>query len=232
MATSLDSVSRTYGHGPNRVRALDRVSLRIHDGEFVAVMGPSGSGKSTLCNVIGALDRPDEGRVVVDGQDITRLSARDAARYRRRSVGFIFQSFNLLPRLTVLENVALPLLFERVPAGERSRKAADLLEQLGMRDRLHHCPPTLSGGEKQRVAIARALVSGPDLVLADEPTGNLDSTTAETVMNLISDLNHSRHQTVLVITHDAQVASHASRVLHMRDGLVVDPQKEARHAAS
>ena len=226
MATSLDSVSRTYGHGRTRVTALDDVSLQIHDGDFLAVMGPSGSWKSTLLNVIGALDRPDDGRIVVDGRDITALNARDAARYRRRSVGFVFQSFNLLPRLSALENVALPLMFEGVREGERKRRAAALLDELGMGGRLEHRPSALSGGEKQRVAIARALVTAPDLILADEPTGNLDSATANTVMQLISDLNHSRRQTVLLITHDAQVASHADRAVRMRDGRLLDAEAD------
>ena len=232
MATSLESVTRVYGQGSSSVKALDDVSLRIGDGEFVAVMGPSGSGKSTLLNVIGALDRPNRGRVVVDGQDIARLDARAAARYRRRSVGFIFQSFNLLPRLTVLENVGLPLMFEGIGPRERMRRAAAVLNEIGMGDRLGHRPPTLSGGEKQRAAIARALIASPDLLLADEPTGNLDSNTATTVMRLIADLNRSRGQTVLLITHDPQVASYARRVVRMRDGRVIDGEsEEAVHEA-
>ncbi|HET9848224.1 MAG TPA: ABC transporter ATP-binding protein [Candidatus Dormibacteraeota bacterium] len=233
MATSLESVTRVYGQGSSSVKALADVSLRVGDAEFVAVMGPSGSGKSTLLNVIGALDRPNRGRVVVDGQDIARLDARAAARYRRRSVGFIFQSFNLLPRLTVLENVALPLMFEGVGQRERIRRAAAVLTEIGMADRLGHRPPTLSGGEKQRAAIARALIANPDLLLADEPTGNLDSNTATTVMRLIADLNRSRGQTVLLITHDLQVASYARRVVRMRDGRVIDgeSEKEGVHEA-
>jgi putative ABC transport system ATP-binding protein len=207
--------------------------MHIEDGEFVAVMGPSGSGKSTLLNVIGALDRPTEGRVIVDGNDIARFDAKAAARYRRRSVGFVFQSFNLLPRLTVLENVALPLMFEGIARAERLERARAVLNELGMGDRLEHRPPTLSGGEKQRVAIARALVNHPDLVLADEPTGNLDSRTAQSVMHLIADLNQKRHQTVLVITHDADVAAHASRIVHMRDGRIeAEPEKELLHASN
>jgi putative ABC transport system ATP-binding protein len=213
------------------VVALEDISLEVSEGEFVAVMGPSGSGKSTLLNVIGALDRPNHGSIVVEGQNIAALDARGAARYRRRSVGFVFQSFNLLPRLTVLENVALPLLFEGTAAAQRMKRAAAILKDLGMEDRMHHRPPTLSGGEKQRVAIGRALVNDPYLVLADEPTGNLDSKTASVVMGLLADLNRSRGQTVLLITHDAQIAAHADRIVQMRDGRIIDAKTEDTHAS-
>jgi len=231
VSVSLNGVTRAYGLGLSRVVALDRVTVEIFDGEFVAVMGPSGSGKSTLLNVIGALDRPSEGRVSVEGRDIATLDAREAARYRRRSVGFIFQSFNLLPRLTVLENVALPLMFEGVSSGERKSRAARVLSDVGLAERLNARPATLSGGEKQRVAIARALVNDPPVLLADEPTGNLDSRSAASVLALILELNQARGQTVILITHDAQVASHASRTIQMRDGRVVTGDKDNVDAA-
>jgi putative ABC transport system ATP-binding protein len=184
-------------------------------------MGPSGSGKSTLLNLIGALDRPTEGRIIVGDRDIARLSTKEAACYRRREVGFIFQSFNLLPRLTVLENVALPLMFEGIAPAVRTRRARATLENLGLSDRLHHQPTTLSGGEQQRVAIARALINQPRLLLADEPTGNLDSRNAEAVVTLLADLNHTRGQTILLITHNPEVAGTAGQIVHMRDGRIV-----------
>ena len=221
-AIELDVVERTYGRGDSEVHALQRVSLMVAEGEFIAIMGPSGSGKSTLLNLVGALDRPTAGRILAGGRDVAGLSAREAARYRRREVGFVFQSFNLLPRLTVLENVALPLMFEGVVPAERDRKARGLLEDLGLGGRLRHKPGTLSGGEKQRVAIARALVNDPHVLLADEPTGNLDSKNAEAAMELLVELNRTRRQTIFLITHEADVARHASRVVHMRDGRVTD----------
>lgn len=218
----LRHVVRQYGRGDSAVRALDDVSLAVAEGEFLAIMGPSGSGKSTLLNLVGALDRPDQGSIEVGGRDIATLSVNESARYRRAEVGFVFQSFNLLPRLTVLENVAMPLMFDGVSPAERRRRAEQALTDLGMAHRLRHRPPTLSGGEKQRVAIARALVHQPRLLLADEPTGNLDSRNAEAAMAVLTDLNRGRRQTIVLITHEAEVARHASRVVHMRDGRFVD----------
>ena len=213
-AVELRDVVREYGQGHSAVRALDDVSITLADGEFLAVMGPSGSGKSTLLNLVGALDRPDSGSIAVGGRDIASLSIKDAARYRRREVGFVFQSFNLLPRLTVVENVAMPLMFDGVSVAARTRRAVEMLDALGM----SHRPPTLSGGEKQRVAIARALVHQPRLLLADEPTGNLDSRNADAAMEVLSQLNRDRGQTIVLITHEADVARHATRVVHMLDG--------------
>jgi putative ABC transport system ATP-binding protein len=221
-AVELDQVERTYGKGDSEVHALRRVSLSVAGGEFIAIMGPSGSGKSTMLNLVGALDRPSGGRILAGGRDIAGLSVRDAARYRRREVGFVFQSFNLLPRLTVLENVVLPLMFEGTAPAERDRKARGLLGDLGLAARLRHKPGTLSGGEKQRVAIARALANDPRVLLADEPTGNLDSRNAEAAMELLVELNRSRGQTIFLITHEADVARHAGRIVHMRDGSIVD----------
>jgi putative ABC transport system ATP-binding protein len=223
----LRNVVRQYGGGDSSVRALDDVTLTVSEGEFLAIMGPSGSGKSTLLNLVGALDRPDSGSIVVGGQDIAGLSVKAAARYRRTDVGFIFQSFNLLPRLSVLENVAMPLMFDGVAPAERTSRAREALTELGMQHRLEHRPPTLSGGEKQRVSIARALVHAPRLLLADEPTGNLDSRNAAAAMSVLSQLNRDRGQTIVLITHEAEVAAHASRVVHMRDGRLVDADQGA-----
>ena len=220
-AVSLEGVSQRYGRGSSEVVALESVSLTVNEGAFLAIMGPSGSGKSTLLNLVGALDKPSAGRIVVGGRDIASLSAKEAARYRRLEVGFIFQSFNLLPRLTVLENVALPLMFDGVAPAERAQRATAVLEELGLGERLRHKPPTLSGGEKQRAAIARALINNPRLLLADEPTGNLDSRNAGAAMELLAGLNRSRRQTIILITHDAEVAAHAGQVVHMRDGRLV-----------
>lgn len=230
-AVVLDQVTRRYGSGPSTVVALDDVSLQLETGEFLAVMGPSGSGKSTLLNLIGALDRPNAGRIDVAGDEISRMTAQEAARYRRRAVGFIFQSFNLLPRLTVLENVALPLMFDGIGRAERQHRAADTLTRLGLEDRLQHRPPTLSGGEKQRVAIARALVNRPALLLADEPTGNLDSGSARIALELMAGLNRDLGQTILLITHDSQVASYAQGIVRMRDGRIAEDDRRGRHLA-
>ena len=221
-AVELRNVVRQYGRGDSAVRALDDVTLAVPEGEFLAIMGPSGSGKSTLLNVIGALDRPDSGSILVGGRDIGGLSVREASRYRRAEVGFVFQSFNLLPRLSVLENVAMPLMFDGVAPAERERRARQALAEMAMDHRLQHRPPTLSGGEKQRAAIARALVHRPRLLLADEPTGNLDSRNAEAAMEVLAGLNRDRGQTILLITHEADVARYARRVVHMRDGKFVD----------
>ncbi|HEV3232018.1 MAG TPA: ABC transporter ATP-binding protein [Candidatus Dormibacteraeota bacterium] len=220
-AVRLAGVDRHYGRGDGAVAALDGVTMAVEAGEFLALMGPSGSGKSTLLNLVGALDQATAGTIEVGGRDIGRLSPREAARYRRREVGFVFQSFNLLPRLTVLENVAMPLMFEGVASAERLRRAGEVLGELGLAGRREHRPGTLSGGEKQRVAIARALVNRPLLLLADEPTGNLDSRNAATAMELLGQLNRDRGQTIILITHDAEVAGHATRILHMRDGRIV-----------
>ena len=229
----LENVSRVYPAGQEGVHALDGCSLEIAEGEFLAIMGPSGSGKSTMLNLIGALDAPTEGRVVVGGRDISTLSARDAARYRRREVGFIFQSFHLLPRLTVLENVMLPLMLDGVAPAVRQQRAAQVVAELGLTPRAGHRPNALSGGEKQRAAIARALVNHPRLLLADEPTGNLDSRNAGVVMDLLAELNRTRGQTIVVITHNPEVAGVADRTIHLRDGRIVDsgvPSAEHRRS--
>jgi putative ABC transport system ATP-binding protein len=217
---ALTDVHRIYHTGRLDVRALDGVDLEIRRGEFVAVIGPSGSGKSTLMNILGCLDRPTQGRYRLDGTDVDELDDDGLARLRSRAIGFIFQSFNLLPRTTALENVAMPLAYQGIRRKEREARATAALERLGLADRLDHEPTELSGGQQQRVAIARALVTEPALLLADEPTGNLDSASGAEVMTILRDL-HATGRTVLLITHDADVAAVADRQVHVRDGKLV-----------
>lgn len=202
------------------VQALRGVSFSVMEGEFLAVLGPSGSGKSTLLHLIGCLDRPDEGEIILDGKNVLRLSDDELAELRLKRIGFIFQFFNLLPRLTALENVELPLMLARVPEREAREKAKKLLELVGLGGRLNHRPSELSGGEQQRVAIARALVNDPKLVLADEPTGNLDTKSGWDIVNLMRKLNEEMNQTFIVVTHDQKVAEVADRIIYLRDGLV------------
>jgi ABC-type lipoprotein export system ATPase subunit len=210
---------KVYGDGA-QVRALDGVSLTVSKGEFVAVMGPSGSGKSTLLNMLGALDRPTEGRVLVAGQDLARV--RNLDRFRSRSVGFIFQLHNLIPTLNARENVAVPMAGRAASRGVRRRRSAELLELVGLADRAHHLPNQLSGGQRQRVAIARALANEPALVLADEPTGNLDSESGADVIALMRRLNQEMGTTFIIVTHDPAVARQTNRVLTMQDGRIAD----------
>jgi len=216
----LDRISKTYRTSEIETRAIEDVSFEIRAGEFVAVMGPSGSGKSTLLNVLAGLERPSGGRVVVDGVDLAGLDENGLARYRRDNIGIIFQAFNLLPRYRVIDNVAFPLLFAGVPVAERERRASVVLERLGMRPRASHRPSQLSGGEMQRTAIARALVTEPALLLADEPTANLDSANGEALLALLEEL-HARGQTIVLVTHDAAIAARAQRVVRMLDGKMV-----------
>jgi len=220
-AIRLVNLHRRYEMGDAYVDALRGVHLTVTQGEFVALVGPSGSGKSTVLNLIGGLDRPTEGEVWVDGVELTVQDERGLTAHRRHRVGFVFQSFNLLPRLTALENVAIPLMFSGVPERERLGRAQRLLEQVGLRDRLDHRPTQLSGGEQQRVAIARALVAEPTLLLADEPTGNLDTATGGEIMALLKVLNAERGLTLLVVTHDPDVAAFADRIVRLRDGRVM-----------
>jgi putative ABC transport system ATP-binding protein len=214
-------ITRRYRMGDTNVEALRGVDLRIARGEFVALVGPSGSGKSTVLNLLGGLDRPTSGEVWVNGTELARSDEATLTRHRRKQVGFVFQSFNLLPRLTALENVALPLMFVGVPERQRLSRAGELLQSVGLGLRVDHRPTQLSGGEQQRVAIARALVGEPVLLLADEPTGNLDTVTGGDTMRLLKRLNDERGLSLLVVTHDPEVASFADRVVHLRDGRVV-----------
>jgi putative ABC transport system ATP-binding protein len=215
----LRGVSRVYDTGRTQVHALAGVDIQVHPGEFVAIVGPSGSGKSTLMNVIGCLDRPTSGTYYLAGTDVGSLDDDGLAALRSRRIGFVFQSYNLLPRTTALENVATPLMYQGVPLGTRRKLAADALDRLGLGDRLDHEPTELSGGQQQRVAVARALVTNPALILADEPTGNLDSHSGAEVMDLFREL-HRAGRTIVLITHEAEVAGQASRQVHIRDGQV------------
>jgi len=221
----LASVTKTYGMGDMVVHAVAGVDLVVERGDYVAVMGASGSGKSTLMNIIGCLDAPTAGRYLLDGVDTRRLDERRASIVRNRKIGFIFQSFNLIPRTTALSNVELPLAYAGVKVSERRRRAVAALERVGLGDRVGHLPSQLSGGQQQRVAIARALVTDPVLLLADEPTGALDSRSTEEVLGLFDELN-AAGRTVVVITHEPEVVEHAKRMLRMRDGLVVEDVRQ------
>jgi putative ABC transport system ATP-binding protein len=216
---ALDGVSRVYSMGRVEVPALAGVSLEVQPGEFVAIVGPSGSGKSTMMNILGCLDRPTHGAYRLAGTAVADLDDDGLARLRSRTIGFVFQSYNLLPRTTALENVATPLLYQGVGRRERLRRAQAALERLGLGDRVDHEPTELSGGQQQRVAVARAIVTEPALILADEPTGNLDSHAGADVLTLFRELNASG-RTIVLITHDAEVAKSAGRQIHLRDGLV------------
>ena len=216
----LDAVSRRFTLGGTEVAALDRVSLRVAEGEYLAVMGPSGSGKSTLLNVLGLLDRPDEGQYWLGGQDIATLSEPALALLRGHRIGFVFQSFHLIPRLTARENVELPLMLCGVLPAERHRRSQRLLEDLGLDNRAAHRPAELSGGQRQRVAIARAMAMAPRLILADEPTGNLDSRSGEEVITLLEVLNREQGITLMVVTHDPRLGERAGRRILMNDGRI------------
>jgi putative ABC transport system ATP-binding protein len=218
---SLDHVSRVYDMGRMHVPALSDVSLQVHPGEFVAIVGPSGSGKTTMMNILGCLDRPTSGGYSLDGTAVAELDDNSLARVRSRSIGFVFQSYNLLPRTSALDNVATPLLYQGVGRRERVARATAALERLGLADRLHHEPSQLSGGQQQRVAVARAIVTDPALILADEPTGNLDSASGQDVLAVLREL-HASGRTIVLITHDAEVAAAASRQVHIRDGRITD----------
>ena len=217
----LDNVWKTYEMGEVKVNALQGVNLEIKKGEFVAIMGPSGSGKSTAVNMVGSLDIPTKGKVYLEGHDISKLSESKLAQLRGRKIGFIFQQFNLINTLTALENVALPMVFQDIPREERIKKATRILEKIGLGDRMGHRPTELSGGQQQRVAIARALANEPDVILADEPTGNLDSTTGETVMGFLEELNKKDGKTIVMVTHDLNIAHHAHRIEFLKDGVIV-----------
>ena len=222
---------KIYRMGDVEVQALGGVSLTIQGGEFAAVMGASGSGKSTFMNLVGCLDKPTRGSYLLNGQDVGGLSRDQLARVRGRQIGFVFQGFNLLPRTNALENVELPMLYQGIAARDRHQRAAEALERVGLGDRLHHTPAQLSGGQQQRVAIARALVNRPTLLLADEPTGNLDSRTSVEVMGIFQELNE-QGLTVLLVTHEHDIADHARRVVTFKDGLVQsDVQVQKRRIA-
>jgi len=215
----LQDVTRIYKVGVERIRALDGINLELRENEYVAVMGPSGSGKSTLMNILGCLDRATSGCYELDGQDTTRMSDAALARVRNDRIGFVFQSFELLGRLSALRNVEMPLIYSRDGWWSRRKRAVAVLERVGLADRIKHRPNQLSGGEKQRVAIARALVCNPTILLADEPTGNLDSKTSQGILELFDQL-HREGQTIIIVTHEEQVARHAKRIIRMMDGRI------------
>ena len=216
------NLTKIYGDG-GEVRALDSVDLTILKGEFLTVMGPSGSGKSTLLNMLGALDKPSDGRVIINGEDLVGI--KDVDRFRARTVGFVFQLHNLLPALTARENVEIPMHGQGMNEGEMRHRAEHLLELVGLSDRMHHLPSQLSGGQRQRVAVARALANDPAMILADEPTGSLDTQSGTEIMDLLEQINHNQGTTILIVTHDPHVARRTRRILTMRDGKIVDDHR-------
>jgi putative ABC transport system ATP-binding protein len=219
LVIEIEGVAKLYRMGDETIHALRGVALRIHRNEYLAIMGPSGSGKSTLMNMLGCLDTPSAGRYLFNGRDVAAMSDDELAEIRNREIGFVFQTFNLLPRSTALNNVELPLIYAGVPRAERLERARAALEHVGLADRMHHRPNELSGGQRQRVAIARALVTRPSIILADEPTGNLDSRTGEDILALFEEL-YAQGNTLIVVTHEEDVARHARRIVRLRDGLI------------
>jgi putative ABC transport system ATP-binding protein len=227
----LQNITKMYDMGgAEEVHALRGVSMSIGSNEYVAIMGPSGSGKSTLMNIIGCLDTPSSGLYQFNGVNVSEMDDNELAKVRNKEIGFVFQTFNLLPRSDALHNVELPLIYAGVPAVERKRRAAEKLEHVGLGDRQHHKPNELSGGQRQRVAVARALVTNPSIILADEPTGNLDSRTGAEIMGLFEEL-HRQGNTIILVTHEADIAAHAHRVVRLRDGMIETDERVARHAA-
>jgi len=220
------SLTKVYGSGQIAVAALNGVDIGIEPGEFVAIMGPSGSGKSTLMNILGCLDQPTAGNYILDNLSVSDLNKAELAQVRNHKIGFVFQSFNLLPRISAFKNVLLPMLYggSRSPMNERRERTMDALEAVGLADRAHHRPNELSGGQRQRVAIARALVKNPSLFLADEPTGQLDSKSGEEVISILTSLHAEQGITLVVVTHDANIAQHCQRIIHLKDGEVVDEE--------
>tara|TARA_B110000263_G_scaffold79754_1_gene69731 strand:- start:425 stop:1096 length:672 start_codon:yes stop_codon:yes gene_type:complete len=221
---NISNVSKEYNLGSNSFLALENINLNISSGEFVSIMGSSGSGKSTLMNIIGCLDVPSSGDYELNEQNISKLNSNDLANVRNKKIGFVFQSFNLLPRLNALENVMLPLIYSGKSANERKKLALDSLNNVGLKDRISHRPNQLSGGQQQRVSIARAIVGMPKLILADEPTGALDSTTSLEIMNILKSLNENGI-TIILVTHESDIAEYGSRIIHMKDGHVIKDEK-------
>src|ERR1700688_630144 len=220
----IENITKDYGMGEEIVRALRGISLQIRRNEYLAVMGPSGSGKSTLMNMLGCLDTPTSGRYEFNGRNVAEMDDDELAEIRNREIGFVFQTFNLLPRATSLRNVELPLIYAGMDSESREDRATQALTDVGLGDRIHHKPNELSGGQRQRVAIARALVNNPSIILADEPTGNLDSKTGEEIMALLEDL-YSRGNTIILVTHERDIAAHARRTVHLRDGIIESDER-------
>lgn len=229
MLLEVKDVRKSYIMGKMLVPALRGVTFEIEESELIAIFGPSGSGKSTLLHVIGGLDRPDEGVVLVDGVDLYKLGGNEIADTRLKKIGFVFQFFNLLPRLSSLKNVELPLALADVPSKKAEQKAVEMLSLVGLKERINHKPSELSGGEQQRVAIARALINDPEIILADEPTGNLDTKTGQEIVQLMRRLNQEQGKTFIIVTHDLHVAETASRVFYLRDGKIADIKKGGGH---
>ncbi|MCX6707680.1 MAG: ABC transporter ATP-binding protein [Candidatus Woesearchaeota archaeon] len=228
----LDNVWKIYKMGDVEVPALRGLNLEIKEGEFVAIMGPSGSGKSTSMNMVGCLDVPTKGNIYLDGKNISHMTESELAQIRGRKIGFIFQQFNLIQTLTAIENVALPMIFQNTTTEQRTKKSTELLEMVGLGDRMNHKPSEMSGGQQQRVAIARSLANDPDVVLADEPTGNLDSKTGDSVMDFLCNLHATKGKTIILVTHDEHVAQSAERIEYLKDGIVVSTKKGKNHTKS
>lgn len=229
----MEGLTKVYDTGEIQVRALNSINLKINKGEFIAVMGASGSGKSTLMNIIGCLDRPTEGRYFLEGDDVMEKSDDELSAVRNKKIGFVFQSFNLISRTSALKNVELPMVYGKIAAEERRERALDLLKNVGLEDRAHHMPNELSGGQKQRVAIARALANSPQIILADEPTGNLDSQSSVEIMDIFSALNRNQGVTVIIVTHERDIAEFTDRIITFRDGCITrdEVRKEAGHVS-
>jgi putative ABC transport system ATP-binding protein len=220
----LDTIIRNFPLGNQVVKVLKGIDLSINRNEYVALMGPSGSGKSTLMNLLGCLDTPTEGNYTLNGKNVSSLTDNELAEIRNKEIGFVFQTFNLLPRSTALENVSLPLVYAGMAAADRKARATEVLTQVGLADRMDHRPNQLSGGQRQRVAVARALVNNPSIILADEPTGNLDSKTSTEIMRLLEDI-HKNGNTIILVTHEEEIAQHAKRIIRLRDGLIESDEK-------
>jgi putative ABC transport system ATP-binding protein len=227
----LENICKSYFLGKNELQVLMSISLDIEKNEYVALMGPSGSGKSTLMNILGCLDTPSSGTYILNGQDVSKMKDNDLATIRNKEIGFVFQQFNLLPRLTALENVALPLVYAGTSRKQRMNKSMEVLDMVNLTDRSHHKPNELSGGQCQRVAIARALVNEPSLILADEPTGNLDTKTSYEIMSIFERI-HEHGNTIVVVTHEEDIAKHAKRVVRLRDGVVETDKKNEQQVVS
>lgn len=224
MMIQLFDICKIYKMGDTEVYALNGINLNVDKNEFVAILGPSGSGKSTLMNIIGCLDTPTSGTYILDGSEVSRLSDNQLAEIRNSKIGFVFQQFNLIPQLTALENVELPLIYKGVPASKRHKLAKEALERVGLSDRIYHRPRQLSGGQQQRVAIARALVTSPSIILADEPTGNLDSKSGAEIMSIFKEL-HAQGSTIVLITHDNAIAQQAKRIVRIQDGQIIEDRQ-------